>query len=132
MWTGDPGQADPNLIPGAFGLDDPQWVMKESSLDYAADYQLIHDNLPYQFVEGIRVRQELRRERVEIECRTVGSLVVHAGPAWSNQCTGAGSIERWFCWMNGMRRCDETCRYRQDTCKPSPQTAFQAERVHLP
>jgi len=45
VWMGDPEAADPGLIPDAWGLDDPDWVMRESALDYAADYQLLNDNL---------------------------------------------------------------------------------------
>ena len=45
VWPGDPALADPDLIPEAFGLDNPDWVMRADALDYAADYQLINDNL---------------------------------------------------------------------------------------
>ncbi len=45
VWTGDPAKADPAVIPEGWGLDDPDWHLKAGSLDYAADYQLIHDNL---------------------------------------------------------------------------------------
>lgn len=45
VWMGDPAKADPAHIPDAYGLDDPGWVMRSDALDYAADYQLIHDNL---------------------------------------------------------------------------------------
>jgi len=45
VWPGDPALADPAMIPQAFGLDNPDWVMKEGALDYAADYRLLTDNL---------------------------------------------------------------------------------------
>ncbi len=45
IWLGDPALADPALIPIAFGLGNPDWVMRDGVLDYAADYQLINDNL---------------------------------------------------------------------------------------
>ena len=45
VWMGDPARADPELIPDAFGLDDPAWLMNAGSMDYEADYQLINDNL---------------------------------------------------------------------------------------
>ena len=45
VWMGDPAKADPVHIPDAYGLDDPGWVMRSDALDYAADYQLLHDNL---------------------------------------------------------------------------------------
>ena len=45
VWMGNPANADPAQIPDAYGLDDPDWAMRSDALDYAADYQLIHDNL---------------------------------------------------------------------------------------
>lgn len=45
IWLGDPKKADPDLIPEAYGLDNPEWTMRPGALDYAADYQLINDNL---------------------------------------------------------------------------------------
>jgi vanillate O-demethylase monooxygenase subunit len=42
---GEAAQADPSLIPDAWGLANPYWHLKEGALDYDADYQLIHDNL---------------------------------------------------------------------------------------
>ena len=45
VWMGDPARADPALIPDAYGVDDPVWLMNAGSMDYEADYQLINDNL---------------------------------------------------------------------------------------
>ena len=45
VWPGDPAKADPALVPEAFGLDNPDWVMRASAMDYEADYQLLNDNL---------------------------------------------------------------------------------------
>lgn len=45
VWMGDPARADESLIPDAFGLEDPRWIMRTGALDYAADYQLLNDNL---------------------------------------------------------------------------------------
>lgn len=45
VWPGDPALADPALVPTAFGLDNPLWSMSEGALDYAADYELLNDNL---------------------------------------------------------------------------------------
>lgn len=42
---GEPARADESLIPDAYGLDNPRWIMRSGALDYAADYQLLHDNL---------------------------------------------------------------------------------------
>jgi nitrite reductase/ring-hydroxylating ferredoxin subunit len=45
VWMGDTAQADPALIPPAFGLDNPAWVMQSGQLDYEANYELVNDNL---------------------------------------------------------------------------------------
>lgn len=45
VWMGDPGRADPSLIPQVLGLGDPKYVMRTGSIDYKANYQLINDNL---------------------------------------------------------------------------------------
>lgn len=45
VWTGDPEKADENLIPDAFGIDDPARPMQADSIEYDANYQLLHDNL---------------------------------------------------------------------------------------
>jgi len=45
VWLGDPAKADPTQVPFAFGLDNLDWVMRESALDYEANYELINDNL---------------------------------------------------------------------------------------
>jgi phenylpropionate dioxygenase-like ring-hydroxylating dioxygenase large terminal subunit len=45
VWPGDPAQADPALVPDAFGLDNPEWRMLSGGIDYDADYQLLNDNL---------------------------------------------------------------------------------------
>lgn len=45
VWPGDPAKADPGAVPDAFGLDNPDWVMRSGGMDYEADYQLLNDNL---------------------------------------------------------------------------------------
>jgi phenylpropionate dioxygenase-like ring-hydroxylating dioxygenase large terminal subunit len=45
VWMGDPAKANVADIPDGQGLDNPAWVTRSSALDYAADYQLINDNL---------------------------------------------------------------------------------------
>ncbi|MFM2372097.1 MAG: hypothetical protein RIS85_1819 [Pseudomonadota bacterium] len=45
VWLGDPALADESLIPQAVGLDDPDYILGHGQLDYAAQAQLIHDNL---------------------------------------------------------------------------------------
>ena len=45
VWTGDPAAADPDAIPQVHDPADPPWAMRSDAMDYAADYQLIHDNL---------------------------------------------------------------------------------------
>ena len=45
VWMGDAALADPERIPTGFGLDNPEWALREGVLDYAANYELINDNL---------------------------------------------------------------------------------------
>lgn len=45
VWMGDPALADPAMIPVAFGLDDPRWVMRPGVMEYQANWQLFNDNL---------------------------------------------------------------------------------------
>lgn len=45
VWMGDPARADPSRIAASKSLDDPQWVLATGQLDYAANYELINDNL---------------------------------------------------------------------------------------
>jgi vanillate O-demethylase monooxygenase subunit len=45
VWMGDPALADPALVPEAFGLDDPRWMMRADVMDYEANYELLNDNL---------------------------------------------------------------------------------------
>jgi len=45
LWMGDPGLADPALIPSALKHDDPDWFMQTGQLAYEANYELINDNL---------------------------------------------------------------------------------------
>ena len=42
---GDPALADEALIPPAVGLSDPDYILGHGHLDYAAEAQLINDNL---------------------------------------------------------------------------------------
>lgn len=45
VWTGDPVDADPKLIPPCTGLHHPDYRMEANALDYDAHYELITDNL---------------------------------------------------------------------------------------
>ncbi|MEP7312598.1 MAG: aromatic ring-hydroxylating dioxygenase subunit alpha [Pseudomonadota bacterium] len=45
VWMGDPALADPATIPPAVGFDDPDWILGRGHLDYAAEAELINDNL---------------------------------------------------------------------------------------
>ncbi|MBV8337898.1 MAG: aromatic ring-hydroxylating dioxygenase subunit alpha [Alphaproteobacteria bacterium] len=45
LWMGDPALADTALIPRALNHGDPDWWMQTGQLAYAANYQLINDNL---------------------------------------------------------------------------------------
>ena len=45
IWMGAAEQADPATIPATITRDDPEWRLGTGTLDYAADYRLINDNL---------------------------------------------------------------------------------------
>ncbi|WP_178133940.1 aromatic ring-hydroxylating dioxygenase subunit alpha [Vineibacter terrae] len=45
VWMGDAAAADPALVPPSIALDDPGYRLRCGRLDFAADYQLIDDNL---------------------------------------------------------------------------------------
>jgi phenylpropionate dioxygenase-like ring-hydroxylating dioxygenase large terminal subunit len=45
VWPGDPAQADPARVPACFDLDQPQWAVRRGMVEYAADYELVNDNL---------------------------------------------------------------------------------------
>ena len=93
VWMGDPAAADPAQIPDAFGLDDPEWVMRADALDYAADYQLLHDNLC---------------DLSHLDFVHEKTLGLASGSEWSNDFPQIRSlpdgllIERWF--LNNRRK----------------------------
>jgi vanillate O-demethylase monooxygenase subunit len=45
VWMGDPALANEALLPPAVGLSDPDYILGHGHLDYAAEAQLINDNL---------------------------------------------------------------------------------------
>jgi phenylpropionate dioxygenase-like ring-hydroxylating dioxygenase large terminal subunit len=45
VWMGDAARADVSQIPATVAGNDPGWNMRMGCLDYAANYQLINDNL---------------------------------------------------------------------------------------
>jgi len=45
VWMGDPARANPDLIPATIALDDSNWDLRTGQVDYAANYELINDNL---------------------------------------------------------------------------------------
>jgi phenylpropionate dioxygenase-like ring-hydroxylating dioxygenase large terminal subunit len=45
VWMGDPALADKELVPPAIGPEDPDYIMGQGYLDYAAEARLINDNL---------------------------------------------------------------------------------------
>jgi len=45
VWMGEPGKADPALLPDNFSCDHPDWVHKPGYLHYDTPYLLICDNL---------------------------------------------------------------------------------------
>jgi phenylpropionate dioxygenase-like ring-hydroxylating dioxygenase large terminal subunit len=45
VWMGEPARADVSQIPSTISAADPEWRIEMGCLDYAANYQLINDNL---------------------------------------------------------------------------------------
>ena len=45
VWMGAPERADEALIPTAYGISNPDRPMLSNSIEYDANYQLLHDNL---------------------------------------------------------------------------------------
>lgn len=45
VWLGAADKADESLVPVSIALDDPAWHFGSGQLDYAANFQLINDNL---------------------------------------------------------------------------------------
>ena len=45
IWPGDREQADPDLIPGAYGLHNPEWILPADQMIYDANYMLLNNNL---------------------------------------------------------------------------------------
>src|SRR6266481_3394771 len=45
LWMGEPALADPKLVPRALNHDHADWFMQTGELAYAANYELINDNL---------------------------------------------------------------------------------------
>lgn len=72
VWMGNPARADENLIPGAVGLEDPDWILGRGQLDYAAEGRLINDNLldfshlPYVHANSFRPTEDFSQVRPAI------------------------------------------------------------------
>src|SRR5688572_10585547 len=45
IWLGDPARADPAAIPDLHWVDDPAWCAVTGYHHFAANYQLVNDNL---------------------------------------------------------------------------------------
>jgi vanillate O-demethylase monooxygenase subunit len=107
VWPGDPAKADPDLVPFHTGLDDPQWLMRESAIDYAAGYELINDNLC---------------DLSHLDYTHENTLGKATGAKWSFDMPKITPIdngllfERWFVDVpfgpNGEQRVDSWSRYR--------------------
>ena len=87
VWTGEADAADEALIPDAWGLNDPARPMRSNSIEYEANYQLVHDNL-------------CDLSHLDFVHRT--TLMPATGTRWSDtapRVTSQGRsirIERWF------------------------------------
>ncbi len=91
VWMGEPARADAALIPGGWGLDDPDWCLRGGALDYDADHQLIHDNL-------------LDLSHLDyLHERTLGAAT---GGRWSDEAADVQPLERGVYvrrWLRGAR-----------------------------
>jgi phenylpropionate dioxygenase-like ring-hydroxylating dioxygenase large terminal subunit len=72
VWMGDANKADPDLIPAAVGPEDPNYTLRMGFMDYAANYQLINDNLTdfthlsYVHSKSFGTSEEFARTRPEV------------------------------------------------------------------
>lgn len=72
VWMGEPERADPALIADGKALDDPAWVLATGEIDYAANYELINDNLldlthlAYVHVESFGADESWSRSRPRV------------------------------------------------------------------
>ncbi|MCP5144403.1 MAG: aromatic ring-hydroxylating dioxygenase subunit alpha [Gammaproteobacteria bacterium] len=87
VWMGNPENADESFIPDAFGIDDPAQPMRASSIEYQANFQLVHDNLC---------------DLSHVDFVHSGTLRVASGAWWSQSAPRihaqgrALRFERWF------------------------------------
>ncbi|MFJ4286517.1 aromatic ring-hydroxylating dioxygenase subunit alpha [Paenarthrobacter nicotinovorans] len=111
VWLGDPGKADPDLVPDMHQMDSPEWA-GDGQLIYApCNYQLVLDNLMdlthEEFVHSSSIGQEELSESdfvVSHEGQTVTvtrwMLDIEAPPFWLKNMRDkfpgfSGRVDRW-------------------------------------
>lgn len=107
VWMGDPGRADPDLIPDAHWLDDSAWASLEGYTHYDTHYLPICDNLldlahlPYVHPTTLGGSEDYSRHPAEVELMERGVKVTRwaldtAPPAFVQQVRPfPGRVDRW-------------------------------------
>lgn len=103
VWLGDPDAADESVLPFAVGLDDPGYLLRKDSIDYAADYQLINDNLTdfshlafvHESTIGVGSKHAEKQAEVEALPRGVGISRWHRNVPNSRPYIAAERIDLW-------------------------------------
>jgi phenylpropionate dioxygenase-like ring-hydroxylating dioxygenase large terminal subunit len=111
IWPGDPGRADPALVPDMHWNDDPEWAGDGKTINVQSDYRLVLDNLMDLTHEAFVHRDSLAQpalneSRLDVrhDGRTVTAtrwmLGVEAPPFWAAQLRArfpgyTGRVDRW-------------------------------------
>jgi vanillate O-demethylase monooxygenase subunit len=111
IWLGDAARADAALVPDFHWMDDPAWAVAEGYHHFAANYQLVNDNLldlsHESFVHEETIGNEAVAEApvsVRLEGQVLGSQVLRVhrdmfdieAPPFYKRTTGfKGNIDRW-------------------------------------
>ncbi len=94
VWMGDAEKADPDLIPQAYGFDNPDYLLAKGQLDYAAEACLVNNNLldfshlAYVHEKSFKAPQNFAYERPKITTLPRGVRVDQwvrnrPGPGWA-------------------------------------------------
>lgn len=108
LWTGDAESADPALIPDFSCYDDPAFVTIHGTMDVAANYELITDNL-LDLTHGEFVHEGL----LSSEAITISKLeTMEAGTTlWSNRwCPDGDAPPVWGKLMTDLMKTDPSTR----------------------
>jgi len=106
IWMGDPALADPARVPDFHWMDDPAWAVADGYHHFAANYQLINDNLLDLSHESFVHEETIGNEAVaeapvsvslrDGVVRTYREMVNIEAPPFYRKTTGfTGRINRW-------------------------------------